>query len=164
MNAAEAERIRERSASSCRDNVGPLVAEARYQTAILSTCSRRHVSAIGDPNGPDRRVAPAGAVGSGWCGTWRAAFSGRGKNELPLRDMAFAGGPGDLAQHPGHLRGTRHFQWCGGIIGNGGFGTAEPYLRGRRNVVDTTTKVKSIDLVPKERRNDTPVGLTPVGQ
>lgn len=62
---------------------------------------------------------------------------------------------------PGHLRGTRHFQWCGGITGNGGFRTAEPYLRGRRN---GTIKVKTIDLVPKERRNDTPVGLTPVGQ
>lgn len=111
MNAAEAERIRERSASACRDNVGLAVADARYQTAILSTCSERHVSAISDLNEPDRHVASAGAIGSRWCGMWRGTFSARGKNKLHLRDMGFVGGPGDLAQRPGYLRRTRHFQW-----------------------------------------------------
>lgn len=147
MNAAEAERIREQSASACRDNVGLVVAEARHSTAILSTCSERHVSAISDLNEPDRHIAG----GSRWCGMRRAAFSARRKNKLHLRDAAFVGGPGDLAQRSRPFKDNTPYPM---ILPNRWKRTAMRYSRGRRNAADTKKK-RSRPLSSSQRRGGT---------
>lgn len=85
---------------------------------------------------------------------WRAASSARRRNKLQLRDMAFVGGPGDLAQCPGRL-------WEHAFSND----SAKPLEKDSEAVLDGPLerrglhkkKVKSIDLVSKERRNHTPV-------
>lgn len=132
-----AERIREQSASACRDNVGLLVTEARYQTAILSTCSERHVSAISDLNEPDRHIASAGAHRKQMARNVEACVQRPREKQTPstgYRARRWSRGLGPVSRP---FRGNTPFPM---ILPNHWKRTAERYLRGRRNVVDSTKK------------------------